>query len=96
MKKNVMEQSVLITGITKEEFLKVLNDFNCKIESIEIKPQPDEMITRQEACKRLNVCLSTIDNWIKAGLLPYSKVGRRVLLQRADVLELINKNKVRR
>ncbi|MBP3253276.1 helix-turn-helix domain-containing protein [bacterium] len=89
-----MEKGIFITGITREEFFTALQ--GCKIASDEVKPQPDEMITRQEACKRLNVCLSTIDNWIKSGLLPYSKVGRRVLLQRADVVELITKNKVKK
>ncbi|MDY6382151.1 MAG: helix-turn-helix domain-containing protein [Bacteroidales bacterium] len=91
-----MVERKVILQIDKEDLQEVIKEVvNKLIQGNETRPQPDEMITRQEACKRLNVCLSTIDLWIKKGLLPYVKVGRRVLLQRADVVELLTKNKMR-
>lgn len=41
----------------------------------------------------LNVCVRTIDNWIAAGKISYSKLGKRVIISQRDLDEFIERNR---
>lgn len=41
----------------------------------------------------LNVCVRTIDNWIAAGKISYSKLGKRVIFSQRDLDEFIEINR---
>ena len=48
--------------------------------------QPDQLMTRHQAAAFLNVSLSTVDNYIRDGLLHKKRVGIRfVRLERSEV-----------
>jgi len=49
------------------------------VKVIFVEPVNEELITRQELMKRLNLSEPTIIKRQKDGSLPYSKVGRRIL-----------------
>lgn len=51
-------------------------------------PQPlaDELLTVPQAAELLNVCVATIHEWKRRGVLTYRKIGSRAYLNRADVL----------
>ncbi len=44
------------------------------------------LLTKNELCKYLRCSLPTIDNWMKAGILPYYKVGGKLI--RFDIDEV--------
>ena len=45
-----------------------------------------ELLTVREAADFLNVCLQTVHDWKRRGMLPYHKIGGRTYLKRTDVL----------
>lgn len=46
----------------------------------------DELLTIPAAAQLLDVCVATIHEYKRRGLLAYQKVGRRVYIKRSDVL----------
>jgi excisionase family DNA binding protein len=46
----------------------------------------EELLTVQGAAALLNVCVATVHEWKRRGLLAYTKLGGRAYLRRADVL----------
>ncbi|MHA6697330.1 helix-turn-helix domain-containing protein [Chryseobacterium sp. A321] len=56
------------------------------------KREPEELITRKEACELLNVTDVTIWNWAKQGRIKTYKIGNRVMLKRSEILEEISNN----
>lgn len=49
-------------------------------------PATEELLTVQAAAALLNVCVATVHEWKRRGLLAYTKLGGRAYLKRADVL----------
>lgn len=49
-------------------------------------PVADELLTVQQAAALLDVCVATVHEWKRRGLLAYSKIGGRAYLKRVDVL----------
>lgn len=49
-------------------------------------PASDELLTVPQAAALLDVCVATIHEHKRRGLLPYVKIGGRAYLKRADVL----------
>ncbi len=56
------------------------------------KREPEELLTRKEACELLNVTDVTIWNWAKQGRIKTYKMGNRVMLKRSELLEEISNN----
>lgn len=46
-------------------------------------------LTAKEVCKKLGICLSTLDNWVKQGKVIRHKVGRRVYYLKSEIDKLI-------
>jgi len=50
------------------------------------QPAADELLTVQQAAELLDVCVATVHEWKRRGVLVYRKIGGRAYLNRADVL----------
>lgn len=50
------------------------------------QPAADELLTVSQAAALLDVCVATVHEWKRRGVLAYRKVGGRAYLSRADVL----------
>jgi excisionase family DNA binding protein len=50
------------------------------------QPTADELLTVQQAAELLDVCVATLHDYKKRGLLPYTKIGGRAYLKRSDIL----------
>lgn len=50
------------------------------------QPAASDLLTIQAAAKLLDVSVATIHEYKRRGLLPFSKIGGRAYLNRADVL----------
>jgi len=48
---------------------------------------PDELITREEACLLLKISLTTLWNWTKKGKLIAYGIGNRVYYKRGELIE---------
>lgn len=46
----------------------------------------DELLTVQQAAELLDVCVATVHEWKRRGVLAFRKIGGRAYLNRADVL----------
>lgn len=47
---------------------------------------PDELLTLPQAAAQLAVCRQTLHDWIRRGLLPAHKLGRRTYIKRSELL----------
>ena len=54
------------------------------------QPRQDGMITKRELAERLRVTYRTIENWQRAGHLPFIKISSVVLFHWPDVVEHLN------
>jgi excisionase family DNA binding protein len=50
------------------------------------QPLTDELLTVQQAANLLDVCVATVHEWKRRGVLAFRKIGGRTYLNRADVL----------
>jgi excisionase family DNA binding protein len=49
-------------------------------------PTADELLTVADAADLLGVCVATVHEWKRRGVLVYHKIGGRAYLKRSDVL----------
>jgi len=52
----------------------------------------DEFVTKKELAARLKVTLRTIENWQRAGYLPYMKISSVVLFHYPEIVEHLKAN----
>ena len=59
----------------------------------ELQPKEQlEFLTRKDACDLLKINLATLWRWQKKGILKAYSIENRVLFERKEVYEVINKN----
>ena len=51
-----------------------------------------EILTRKEVASLLSICLVTIHEWVKIGLLKPYKLGNRTFFKRSEIMEALNKS----
>lgn len=88
---NRTEIPVFYTLMTKADLTQLIaiavkEAFEAK-KGIEIapNPHPDDLLTRKEAAKEFKVCVATIDNYRRDGLLISSSIGGTVRYRRGDL-----------
>jgi len=55
----------------------------------------NEIFTKKEAAAYLKVSIPTIDRWMKKRIIPYSKIGGKVLFQKKDLINLLENKKIK-
>jgi excisionase family DNA binding protein len=50
------------------------------------QPAVDELLTVQQAAELLDVCVATVHEWKRRGVLAFRKIGGRAYLNRSEVL----------
>jgi excisionase family DNA binding protein len=59
-----------------------------------MKKKPKDIMSLRELCSYLGITKMTYYNWIKSGDAPQtSKIGRRVFVQKSDIIEWLNSRK---
>ncbi|PIF69459.1 helix-turn-helix domain-containing protein [Flavobacterium sp. 2] len=53
----------------------------------------DELLTREQASKLLNVSYTTLFHWNNDGILPIEKLGKRVYYPKSRIMEKLNLTK---
>lgn len=54
----------------------------------------DRYLTEAELAKQLKLTQRTLIEYRKTGILPYHKLGRRILYRESDIVNLLERNKV--
>jgi DNA binding domain, excisionase family len=56
----------------------------------EISDMTVHYFTREEVCKRLNICKATFHNWVNAGKMKSIKIGNRVYVVSSEIDRIMN------
>jgi len=81
-------ESTLIHSITPDQITTLFNGLQNQISELQksFQPkQPDELMTRAEVARMLDVDLSTLHNWNKKGKLHPVGIAGRVYYKRSDI-----------
>lgn len=85
-------QTIITQGVAYQQ---LLDDMRAMIRHEMAQAQPamgatqqpiDELLTVQQAAELLDVCVATVHEWKRRGVLAFRKIGGRAYLNRADVL----------
>lgn len=68
-------------------FYQKLNESNEKI--MEVINDSDETLSRMAVCNLLGISQTTMTKRLKEGRIPYSKIGRKLIFSKKDVLAAI-------
>lgn len=53
-----------------------------------------ELISDEEMQRRLGVSRTTLYNWRKTGLIPYSRIGKKLYYPWKEILRMLDQNKL--
>ncbi len=53
------------------------------------EPTAPGMLTRRQVAAKLGKTVRTIDIWMEQGIIPFSRVGRSIYVNEADILALV-------
>jgi excisionase family DNA binding protein len=91
---NIMKQELLL--ISRDDLEQILTDIirkeikNISITKTEIPTEEDDLISFKEARRLLKISAPTLYKHMKNGIVPYRKVGRRLLFPKQTILKTIN------
>jgi len=88
-----MDSILQIHNVTRKEFISIIENVIEDRFTTFLKTKEPENLTVQETAKLLGVTELTIHNYIKKGLIPASKIGRRIVIKRIDIENALNEVK---
>ncbi len=88
-----MDSIIQIHNVTRKEFISIIENVIEDRFTTFLKEKEPENLTVQETAKLLGVTELTIHNYIKKGLIPASKIGRRIVIKRIDIENALNEVK---
>lgn len=90
-----MQQSILLNQVSPEELHNIIiNSVKTCLKDLDriFQPhQPVELLTREEAAKKLKISISTLNNWVAKGILPTHGLGGRIYLKNSEIEKAIVK-----
>ncbi len=89
-----MKKVFQIDGISSTDFFNEFVEFKKTLKLFVENQQTDpaaDFITRQETSKILNVSLSTLLNWRKAGIITAYRIGNKIRYKKTEILDSLTK-----
>lgn len=83
-----------IEGISLTEFLNEISELKEALQLLTKNQQKNpssDFITRQETAEILNVSLSTLLNWRKAGIITAYRIGNKIRYKKSEILDSLTK-----
>ena len=83
-----------IEGISSTEFLNEISELKEALQLLTKNNQTNpssDFITRQETAEILNVSLSTLLNWRKAGIITAYRIGNKIRYKKSEILDSLTK-----
>lgn len=86
-----MKTLLQIEELSKNELFKFIEEsIHRKFISLQRENQSKGTITVQDAAKYLNVADITVHNYIKKGILPAQKVGRKYIIKQSELENILS------
>ncbi len=94
-----MEQKLLFTNISDEEFKRIIQESVSEsiknsllsLRKEEVNDEPDKLYSREEVAAIYNVSFVTLRDWEKNKIIPKPiRMGSRVYWRKADIINDIN------
>lgn len=88
-----MDNKIIMISVSTEELKSIIEQaVSSAVESITNKtPDPSELMTRKEAANYLGVCLPTLHEYSKKGIIPTYYIGTRVRYKRSELKAAMQK-----
>jgi len=89
-----MDKTIIFTGSTPEALVNLINE-NVKAQLIELKKEllhneaSDELLTRDETCKLLQINSSTLWAWTNKGKVTAYGIANRRYYKRSEIMEAL-------
>lgn len=80
-----MDNIIQIQTVTRQEFISIIENVIDDRFTAFLKSKEPENLTVQQTAKLIGVTGLTIHNYIKKGLIPAFKIGRRIVIKRVDI-----------
>lgn len=87
-----MEKYILIESEKVDSLLSEMKEIRNLIERKDREEYLNKWIPKPEAKKKLNVCLKTLDNYLKNGILPYSRFAGKIYIKIGDIENHLERN----
>ena len=87
-----MEKYILIESEKVDSIISEMQEIRNLIESKKKAESLKEWLSKQEARQRLKVSLKTLDNYLKNGILPYSRFAGKIYIQAKDIEAHLQRN----
>ena len=82
---NISEFAEIISNCVKAELQKINN-----LVQLNPKVEPDELLSRKQACELLGVSYTTLFHWNNDQVLPAQKIGNKVYYQKSAIMSKLN------
>jgi excisionase family DNA binding protein len=82
-----------IKSIVASAVNQALENFSQRYNAGECQKSDDDLLTTVEVCLLLKISKVTLHSYIKKGLIPRKRIGRRNLFSKSEILSIVNKNK---
>lgn len=87
-----MEKYILIESEKVDSLFSEIKEIRNLIEKKSREESLKEWIPKPEAKKKLNVCLKTLDNYLKNGIIPYSRFAGKIYIKAGDIEAHLERN----
>ena len=86
--------------VLPKEKLDLIESSIAEIKNLLQAKQPSQeapkLITKAEACKRLNVCSKTLESYLKKGIIPFTQFKSKIYIKSLDIDSHLEKYYVKR
>lgn len=89
-----MDKQIILQGTTPEALVNLINE-NVKAQLVELKKEllqkeaSDELLTRDETCKLLQIDSSTLWHWTNKGKVTAYGIANRRYYKRSEIMEAL-------
>jgi hypothetical protein len=87
-----MEKYILVEAEKLEFLISKMEELGNLIEMNKREQFMKEWLSKPEAKQRLKVSLKTLDNYLKNGILPYSRFAGKIYIQAKDIEAHLQRN----
>lgn len=86
-----MENAIMLHNLTPSDLEELIKKVVCEqlkaFKGNASSENPDELLTREDACLLLKISLTSLWNWTKKGKLKAYGIGNRVYYKRGELIE---------
>jgi fatty acid-binding protein DegV len=87
-----MEKYILVEAEKMETLITEMGKIRNLIEENKKEQFLKEWLSKQEGRQRLKVSLKTLDNYLKNGVIPYSRFAGKIYIQAKDIEAHLQRN----